>query len=92
MMTLAVTGGGQGIGRGIAYRFAQAGYAVSIIDGDDKAGREACAHIESLGVQALFMRGDVSLQRDVETFERTDVTEEQRDVAIKIQLAARVLA
>ena len=68
MMTLAVTGGGQGIGRGIAYRFAQAGYAVSIIDGDDKAGREACAHIKSLGVQALFMRGDVSLQRDVETW------------------------
>ena len=66
MKTLAVTGGGQGIGRGIAYRFAQAGYAVSIIDADEKAGREACAHIESLGAQSLFMRGDVSLQRDVE--------------------------
>jgi NAD(P)-dependent dehydrogenase (short-subunit alcohol dehydrogenase family) len=68
MKTLAITGGGQGIGRGIAFRYAQAGYAVSIVDTDEKAGREACAHIESLGVQALFLRGDVSRERDVENW------------------------
>jgi NAD(P)-dependent dehydrogenase (short-subunit alcohol dehydrogenase family) len=68
MKTLAITGGGQGIGRGIAFLFAQAGYAVSIIDADEKAGREACAHIESLGVQALFVRGDIARERDVENW------------------------
>jgi NAD(P)-dependent dehydrogenase (short-subunit alcohol dehydrogenase family) len=66
MKTLAITGGGQGIGRGIAFRFAQAGYAISIIDADENAGREACAHVESLGAQALFFRGDVARERDVE--------------------------
>src|SRR4051794_28523056 len=34
MKVLAVTGGGQGIGRSIAYHFAQHGYAVSIADED----------------------------------------------------------
>jgi NAD(P)-dependent dehydrogenase (short-subunit alcohol dehydrogenase family) len=66
MKTLAITGGGQGIGRGIAFRFAQAGYAISIVDSDEKAGREACAHIEQLGAQALFLRGDIARERDVE--------------------------
>jgi len=68
MKTLAITGGGQGIGRGLAFRFAQAGYAISIIDADEKAGREACAHIESLGAQALFLRGDVARERDVDNW------------------------
>ena len=68
MKTLAITGGGQGIGRGIAFRFAQAGYAVSITDTDEKAAREACAHVEQLRAQALFVRGDVSRQRDVENW------------------------
>lgn len=68
MKIAAVTGGAQGIGRGIAFRFAQAGYAVSISDVDEKAGREACAHLESLGAQALFVRGDIARERDVDNW------------------------
>jgi NAD(P)-dependent dehydrogenase (short-subunit alcohol dehydrogenase family) len=66
MKILAITGGGQGIGRGIALRFAQSGYAVSILDADEKGGREAREKIEALGGAALFIRGDVSRERDVD--------------------------
>ena len=45
MKILAATGGGQRIGRGIAYAFAKAGYAVSIADTDEEAGREALQKI-----------------------------------------------
>ena len=34
MKVIAITGGGQGIGRGIAYHFARLGYGVSITDSD----------------------------------------------------------
>lgn len=66
MKILAITGGGQGIGRGIGFRFAQSGYAVSILDADEKGGREARDKIEKLGSAALFIGGDVSHERDVE--------------------------
>jgi NAD(P)-dependent dehydrogenase (short-subunit alcohol dehydrogenase family) len=66
MKILAVTGGGQGIGRAIALRFAQSGYAISILDADEKGGREARDRIEAQGTAALFIRGDVSRERDVE--------------------------
>jgi NAD(P)-dependent dehydrogenase (short-subunit alcohol dehydrogenase family) len=36
----AVTGGGRGIGRAVAFHFAQSGYAVSIADTDEEAGAD----------------------------------------------------
>lgn len=60
MKVIAITGGGQGIGRAIAYHFADEGYAVSICDADAGAGREALAVLKSKGVPALFLRTDVS--------------------------------
>ena len=65
MKILAITGAGQGIGRGIAFRFAESGYAVSIAEADDKAGREAAARIEALGAQVIFVRTDIARERDV---------------------------
>src|SRR5258707_10471020 len=65
MKILAITGGGQGIGRGIAFRFAQSGYAVSILDADDKGGREARDQIKAMGAAVRLIRGDVSCERDV---------------------------
>jgi len=60
MKLMAVTGGGQGIGRAIAFYFAKAGYAVSIADIDEEAGMEALEKIKEMGAQAVFARTDVS--------------------------------
>lgn len=65
MKVLAVTGGGQGIGRAVAYHFAEAGYAVSIADTDEEAGKEALGKVEELGVKGIFLRTDVSQPEDV---------------------------
>lgn len=60
MKVAAVTGGAQGIGRAIALRFARAGYAVSIADPDEDAGREAAGLVEKAGATGLFVRTDVA--------------------------------
>ena len=65
MKIIAITGGGAGIGRGIAWHFARAGYAVSITDSDRVAGREALQVMREAGVEAIFVPGDVSRPADV---------------------------
>jgi NAD(P)-dependent dehydrogenase (short-subunit alcohol dehydrogenase family) len=49
-----VTGGAQGIGRGIAEGFLAAGWAVAITDIDAEAGEEAAAELASRGAVAFF--------------------------------------
>jgi NAD(P)-dependent dehydrogenase (short-subunit alcohol dehydrogenase family) len=65
MKLIAITGGGAGIGRGIAWHFARAGYAVSITDRDRQAGLEALEVMREAGTKALFVPGDVSKPADV---------------------------
>lgn len=65
MKVIAITGGGAGIGRGIAWHFAQAGYAVSITDRDRQAGKEALQVMREAGTKAVFVPGDVSKPADV---------------------------
>jgi NAD(P)-dependent dehydrogenase (short-subunit alcohol dehydrogenase family) len=65
MKIVAISGGGQGIGRAIAYRFAEAGYAVSIADPDAQAGREAAAALVERRARALFVRADVGREADI---------------------------
>ena len=66
MKILAVTGGGQGIGRAVSLFFANAGYAVSIADTDAAAGREAVRMIEASGGTALFVRTDVGVPAQID--------------------------
>jgi NAD(P)-dependent dehydrogenase (short-subunit alcohol dehydrogenase family) len=63
---LAVTGGGQGIGRAISLLFANAGYAVSIADVDAAAGREVARRINAGGGTAIFVRTDVGVPAQIE--------------------------
>ena len=65
MKIVAITGGGQGIGRAVAFHFAKAGYAVSIADVDAAAGREAAKILRETGVPAFFLRTDISKEKDV---------------------------
>ncbi|HEY4114783.1 MAG TPA: glucose 1-dehydrogenase [Rhizomicrobium sp.] len=73
MKVIGITGGGQGIGRAIAYHFAEAGYAVSISDTDAEAAREAAAAIREMGGEVCSLRGDVSKPADVHRWIRQTV-------------------
>lgn len=65
---VAITGGAQGIGRAIAYRFAEAGYAVSIADPVQDAGEEALAHVRRLQPASIYQRCDVSEASEVDAW------------------------
>jgi len=57
--TALVTGGGSGIGRAIALRFARQGAAVEILDVDDAAAKAVVAEIAAIGGQAHAQRCDL---------------------------------
>jgi NAD(P)-dependent dehydrogenase (short-subunit alcohol dehydrogenase family) len=71
----AVTGGAQGIGRGVAYAFAQAGYAVSILDPISDAGGEALKYVREKGAKGLFVQGDTGSQSDIDRWLELTATE-----------------
>jgi 3-oxoacyl-[acyl-carrier protein] reductase len=61
-----VTGGGRGIGRDIALRFAQEGACVVVADLDDANGRGVVAEIEAGGGLALAVKADIADPLQVE--------------------------
>ncbi len=61
-----VTGGGQGIGRGIACAFASEGARVAIVDIDEPAAARSAAACEQRGADAIGLRCDVSDRGDVD--------------------------
>lgn len=75
MKVVAITGGAQGIGRGVAYAFAEAGYAVSLADPAKDAGDEALAHMTSMGATALYQECDTSQADQVDAWIRRTVDE-----------------
>ena len=60
-----VTGGGNGIGRAVALRFAVEGIAVEIADWDEAAAQKTCEEIRSNGGKAAALRVDVRSAADV---------------------------
>ncbi|MEI6563754.1 MAG: SDR family oxidoreductase [bacterium] len=61
---VVITGGAQGIGKAMAYRFLMDGYAVVIADADEEAGRETAADYAALGV-IRFISANVASEPDV---------------------------
>lgn len=61
-----ITGGGRGIGRATALRFAAEGAAVVIAELDAVAGEKTCSDIEAAGGRALFVQTNVALMKDAE--------------------------
>jgi 2-hydroxycyclohexanecarboxyl-CoA dehydrogenase len=55
-----VTGGGQGIGRGIARELAAQGADVAVLDLDAGAAAEAAAEVQELGRRGLALEADVT--------------------------------
>jgi NAD(P)-dependent dehydrogenase (short-subunit alcohol dehydrogenase family) len=56
-----VTGAGSGIGREIAYKFAEAGARVMVSDIDEDGGQQTLRTITATGGQAAFFRADTAI-------------------------------
>jgi NAD(P)-dependent dehydrogenase (short-subunit alcohol dehydrogenase family) len=59
-----ITGGGFGIGKAIALRFAKEGARVAVADVDERAGRKTAEAIAGMRGRSLFYRLDVSVEED----------------------------
>lgn len=60
-----VTGGGSGIGRGVALRLARDGRDVAVADINQDRVKEVAAEIEAIGVRSLALTADVSKEDEV---------------------------
>ena len=60
-----ITGAGQGIGRGIALRFAQEGAAVGVLDLQASVCESVAAEIVAAGGRGLALPANVALAGDV---------------------------
>jgi NAD(P)-dependent dehydrogenase (short-subunit alcohol dehydrogenase family) len=61
-----VTGGGQGLGRGIAEGFAQYGATVSVVDINPETSKQVTERINTAGGQAIAVQCDVSKKAEVQ--------------------------
>ncbi len=59
-----VTGAASGIGRGIAFRLAEMGTFVAVLDIDEDKGRATATEIEARGGAAVFLKCDVRSAAD----------------------------
>lgn len=63
-----ITGGGAGIGRACAERFAADGWSVGIFDHDPQAGRAALRALNDAGADAVQFEGEAASEEDVRGF------------------------
>ena len=63
-----ITGGGSGIGRGVAERFAREGARLALVDLNVQGLEETAAVVRGLGAEVECHEADVSLTADVEGF------------------------
>ena len=66
MSVALVTGGSRGIGRVISEKLARQGFNVAICySGNESAAQETISECKKFGVQAMFIKADVSNEADV---------------------------
>jgi NAD(P)-dependent dehydrogenase (short-subunit alcohol dehydrogenase family) len=72
--TAIVTGGGSGIGRATAIRFASEGAAVTVADVNSISGEETVSLIKNAGGKAIFVKTDVADSHQVKALIDNTVT------------------
>ncbi|MFD1452655.1 SDR family NAD(P)-dependent oxidoreductase [Oceanobacillus sojae] len=63
-----VTGGANGLGQAVAYKLADQGVNITVVDISEEAGNETVKALEEKGVKALFVKADVSKAEDVKNY------------------------
>jgi NAD(P)-dependent dehydrogenase (short-subunit alcohol dehydrogenase family) len=63
--TAIITGGGGGIGRGVALQFGKAGGNVVIAEADSESGRRVSAELDAMAIPVLSLHCDISSEGDV---------------------------
>lgn len=66
--TAIITGGGSGFGRESAIKLAQRGANISVVDISQEHGEETVKLCKELGVDAIFVKADVSKVEDVKRY------------------------
>ena len=70
-----ITGGGSGIGRATAIRFAEEGAHIVVADLHPESGAETVAAVEAAGRGAIFQRTDTSSTADCEALVQAAIHE-----------------
>jgi NAD(P)-dependent dehydrogenase (short-subunit alcohol dehydrogenase family) len=70
-----ITGAGSGLGQATAVRLAEEGINIAVVDISEKGGNETVEMVKKLGVDAFFIKADVSKVEDVKHY--VDVTVEK---------------
>ena len=66
--TAIITGGGRGLGQSAALRLADEGINISVVDVSEKGGNETVAKLKEKGVDAIFIKADVSKAEEVKNY------------------------
>jgi NAD(P)-dependent dehydrogenase (short-subunit alcohol dehydrogenase family) len=89
--TAMVTGAASGIGRGTAFRLAEMGAAVALLDIDETGGMSTLVEIQNRGAAAVFLKCDVRSPADcrdaaetaVERWKKVDILCNSAGIAIR---------
>jgi acetoin reductase-like protein len=84
-----VTGAGQGIGRAIACRLAQDGFAIALVDINPSAVDKVRKEIEDLGVSALGLTADLTKVDEIQ--KAISLAAEWGEIHVLVNNAGRVL-
>lgn len=63
-----ITGGGSGIGQATALRLAEEKVNIVVVDVNEKGGNETVELVKKLGVDAIFVKADVSKKDEVKNY------------------------